>query len=167
MGFGTGYIGKVGADGDFLLQSLGNVNTDGIVRGTRKNITPIILYEAISVGTAIALGETTQLNQNEQLYKQILKDFGSYESFEKDFKSTGAMRGIGWVILYFDKQAGRLFNVWINEHDMGHLGGNEPLLVMDVFEHAYMTDYGIKKADYIEMFIKSINFKAIEQRFNK
>ena len=50
--------------------------------------------------------------------------------------------GIGWVILYRDPQSGRLFNTWINEHDLGHLSGGDPLLVMDVFEHAYITHIG-------------------------
>ena len=66
-----------------------------------------------------------------------------------------AMRGIGWVILYCDKQANRLFNVWINEHDAGHFAGCQPLLVIDVFEHAYMLDYGIKRADYIGSYYES------------
>lgn len=98
------------------------------------------------------------LEKNTNLYKKIVADFGSYEAWEKDFKATGAMRGIGWVILYYDGTEGRLFNTWINEHDGGHLSGAKPLIVMDVFEHAYMTDYGLKKADYIEAFFKAIDW---------
>ncbi len=98
------------------------------------------------------------LDKNSNLYKKIVTDFGSYENWEKDFKATGAMRGIGWVILYYDGTEGRLFNTWINEHDVGHLCGASPLIVMDVFEHAYMVDYGLKKADYIEAFFKAIDW---------
>jgi len=75
------------------------------------------------------------------------------------------MRGIGWVVLYYDSQSGRLFNVWINEHDAGHLAGAIPLLVMDVFEHAFMIDYGLKRADYIEAFFKAIDWSAVSERF--
>ena len=96
------------------------------------------------------------LDKNSNLFKKIVEDFGSYENWEKDFKATGAMRGIGWVILYYD--GSRLFNTWINEHDVGHLSGASPLLVMDVFEHAYMIDYGLKKADYIEAFFRAIDW---------
>ena len=99
-----------------------------------------------------------EIDKNTNLYKKIVGDFGSYESWEKDFKAAGAMRGIGWVILYYDGTEGRLFNTWINEHDTGHLSGAKPLLVMDVFEHAYMIDYGLKKADYIEAFFKAIDW---------
>lgn len=62
------------------------------------------------------------------------------------------MRGIGWVVLYYDPLIKRLFDVWINEHDIGHLSGCVPILILDVFEHSYMVDYGLKKADYIETF---------------
>ncbi len=106
------------------------------------------------------------VDKNSHLFKKIVEDFGSWENWEKDFKSTGSMRGIGWTILYFDKNSNRLFNVWVNEHDFGHLAGCVPLLVLDVFEHAYMIDYGLKKADYIEAFFKAIDWKAVSERFN-
>lgn len=99
-----------------------------------------------------------EIDKKTNLYKKIVSEFGSYENWEKDFKATGAMRGIGWVILYYDALEGRLFNTWINEHDVGHLCGALPLIVMDVFEHAYMIEYGLKKADYIEAFFKAIDW---------
>lgn len=98
--------------------------------------------------------------------QQIISDFGSFENWEKDFRATGALRGIGWVILYYDKCAKRLFNVWINEHDVGHLAGAKPLLVMDVFEHAFMVDYDLKRADYINAFFKAIDWSRVEDRFS-
>ncbi len=101
------------------------------------------------------------IDKNSALSKKMAVDFGSYENWEKDFRETGAMRGIGWVLLYHDAASGRLFNTWINEHDVGHLSGAVPLLVMDVFEHAYMVDYGLKKADYIEAFFKAIDWTAV------
>jgi Fe-Mn family superoxide dismutase len=94
----------------------------------------------------------------------IEKEFGDKELWEKDFRAMGAMRGIGWVILYQDKMTGRVFNVWVNEHDTGHFAGCAPLLVMDVFEHAFMLDYGLKRADYIDVFFRSIDWTAVEKR---
>lgn len=99
------------------------------------------------------------------LAKAIAAEFGSADAWEKDFRATGAMRGIGWAVLYYDADAKKLFNCWVNEHDAGHLSGCTPLLVMDVFEHAYMTDYGLKRADYISAFFKNIDWKAAEARF--
>lgn len=108
-----------------------------------------------------------ELDKDSRLYKKIVEDFGSYENWEKDFKGVGTMRGIGWATLYYDPEAGRLLNVWINEHDMGHLSGAKLILIMDVFEHAYMIDYGLKRADYIEAFFKAIDWKTVEERFEK
>jgi Fe-Mn family superoxide dismutase len=105
------------------------------------------------------------LDQNSDLARKIAASFGSFAEWEKDFRAMGAMRGIGWVILYFDPQAGELFNVWINEHDKGHFAGGVPLLVMDVFEHAYFPDYGKDRAGYIEAFMKNIDWQAVEARF--
>lgn len=100
------------------------------------------------------------------LATQIKKDFGTFEAWEKYFRATAAMRGIGWVILYFDPAVQKLFNVWISEHDTGHFAGAVPLLVLDVFEHAYFTDYGSKRADYIEAFMKAIDWEAVGARYD-
>ena len=105
-------------------------------------------------------------DKESRLFRKITEDFGTYENWEKDFKAVGTMRGIGWAILYYDLEAGRLFNVWVNEHDMGHLAGATPLLVLDVFEHAYMLDYGLKKADYIEAFFRAIDWNEAAKRFS-
>lgn len=110
--------------------------------------------------------ESAVLKEGE-LKEKIAKEWESLAMWEKDFRAMGAMRGIGWVVLYYDKLAERLFNVWINEHDAGHLAGAVPLLVMDVFEHAYMLDYGIKRADYIETFFRSIDWAVVEKRLSE
>ncbi|HJV64812.1 MAG TPA: Fe-Mn family superoxide dismutase [Geomonas sp.] len=110
------------------------------------------------------LGGKSQLNAEGRLGAKLRQEFGSYENWEKDFKATGAMRGIGWAILYQDVTNGSLQNFWINEHDAGHPAGCIPLLVMDVFEHAFLTDYGLKRADYIGAFFKNIDWNVVEQR---
>ncbi len=97
--------------------------------------------------------------------QKIIEVYGSYDVWEKDFKAVGAMRGIGWAVLYYDPESKEFFNVWVNEHDMGHLAGAVPLLVLDVFEHAYVLDYGLKRVDYIEAFFKAIDWDVVEKRF--
>lgn len=110
------------------------------------------------------LGGKAALDKSGTLTKKMAETYGSYEAWEKDFRATGVMRGIGWVVLYQDNATGNLWNEWINEHDTGHMAGCRPVLIMDVFEHAYMVDYGLKKADYIAAFFKNINWKAAESR---
>jgi Fe-Mn family superoxide dismutase len=98
------------------------------------------------------------------LGRKLVEQYGDLESWEKDFRATGALRGIGWVVLYEDLTNGRLMNFWINEHDVSHPAGGQPLLVLDVFEHAFMLDYGLKRADYVEAFFKNINWAAVGAR---
>ncbi|HHT9126775.1 MAG TPA: superoxide dismutase [Candidatus Brocadiia bacterium] len=110
------------------------------------------------------LGGKSGIDKKGILTKKMTESFGGYEAWEKDFRSTGAMRGIGWAILYQEPASGRLMNCWINEHDVGHPAGCTPLLIMDVFEHAFMIDYGLKRADYIEAFFKNIDWAKVNVR---
>jgi len=110
------------------------------------------------------LGGKGVLDPASKLGKAIAAEFGSVGNWEADFRAAGAMRGIGWVVLYQDRLGGRLFNQWVNEHDVGNPAGAVPVLVMDVFEHAFMVDYGLKRADYIAAFFRNVNWKAAEAR---
>lgn len=110
------------------------------------------------------LGGKGDLDTSSALYQRIVRDFGSYEAWKADYISTGMMRGIGWAILYLDPVSNRLFNTWINEHDLGHLAGGVPLLVMDVWEHAYMIQYRLDRAKYIEAFFKNIDWSKPSTR---
>lgn len=111
------------------------------------------------------LGKLVALPKDSLLMRQIEQDFGSFDSWKADFTATGAMRGIGWVVMYKEPQTGRLINAWINEHDVGHLAGGKPLLVMDVFEHAYITQYGLDRAKYIDVFFNNIRWDKVQERF--
>lgn len=100
-----------------------------------------------------------------KLKEAVEKNFGSFENFLEDFTASGKIRGIGWVILYYDPEQDRLFDTWINEHDLGHLSGAVPLLVMDIFEHAYIMDYGLNRGDYIKAFMEAIDWDEVQRRF--
>jgi Fe-Mn family superoxide dismutase len=106
-----------------------------------------------------------KLDSDSTLFHQIRNDFGSLENWRKDFTATAALRGIGWTILYFEPIGGRLFNSWVTEHDIGHLAGAVPILVLDVFEHAYMGDYGLRRADYIDAFMNAVDWNVALSRF--
>ena len=104
------------------------------------------------------------LSQQSRLYEKIVQDFGRFELWERGFKGTGVIRGVGWVILAYDAQSGRLFNLWLDEHDMGLLVGTQPLLVMDVFEHAFLLDYGLKRNEYEDAFFNVVDWEKVENR---
>ncbi len=107
------------------------------------------------------------LNKDGKLVKKMAKDFGSYENWEKAFNAVSTIRGVGWTVLYQDTTSGRLINFWINEHDVGHPVGCSPILVLDVFEHAFMIDYGLKRADYIASFFRNIDWPVVEGRLKE
>lgn len=106
------------------------------------------------------------LDPGSALAKKLAEDFGSVEAWEKGFRAVGAMRGIGWTALYQDPTNGQLMNMWIGEHDGGHPAGGTLVLIMDVFEHAFMLDYGLKRPDYIEAFFKALDWSAASARFD-
>ncbi len=110
------------------------------------------------------LGGDGDMSKASKLMKRVTEQFGSPELCAKDFIATASMRGIGWVILYEDVESGMLFNQWINEHDVGHPAGCKPILIIDVFEHAFMIDYGLKRADYIASFFKNVKWEVADQR---
>lgn len=107
--------------------------------------------------------EPTTFNPESTFGKALTERFGSYDSFHTHFtKNVGMFRGIGWVALVQRDQT--LGVIWIGEHDEGLLANSKILLIMDVFEHAYMVDYGLKKADYITAFMNAIDWKVVEER---
>jgi Fe-Mn family superoxide dismutase len=110
------------------------------------------------------LGGKEGLEKTGKLFKKISEEFGSFETWEKEFRAIGMMRGIGWAVLYQDSLTGRLINFWINEHDVGHPAGCTPILILDVFEHAFMIDYGLKRVDYVEAYFKNIDWRVVERR---
>ena len=110
------------------------------------------------------LGGTGTPDTGSSLSEKLVAAFGSRDAWETDFRATGAMRGIGWAVLYQDKTDGRLMNFWINEHDVGHPAGCAPILIMDVFEHAFMLDFGLKRAVYIDAFFANIDWTTVESR---
>jgi Fe-Mn family superoxide dismutase len=95
----------------------------------------------------------------------VERSFPSYEIWKTDFVGVGKMRGVGWAICYLDPANGRVSNHWITLHETGNVSGFVPLLVMDVWEHAYLLDY--KPSDrpkYIEAFLANVDWGVVEKR---
>ena len=95
----------------------------------------------------------------------LIKSYGSITEWESSLKRNGTTRGIGWVALVQDTETSEIFHTWIGEHNVSNIVGSKILLIMDMWEHAFITDYGIKKADYISAFIKAIDWSVVESRF--
>lgn len=98
----------------------------------------------------------------------MVKAYGSVEQWKKDFQAIGSMRGIGWVILFEDPATERLTNHWISLHQDGVPAGFKPLLVMDVWEHAFMRDYkATERAQYVEAFFRNVDWAIVERRLRE
>ncbi len=93
----------------------------------------------------------------------IAKHFGSYENWVADMKATG-IAARGWVWFAYDWQTGQMFNFLGDAHDAFPIWHATPLVALDVYEHAYMMDYGVNRADYIDTFFKNLNWNDVEQK---
>ena len=95
-------------------------------------------------------------NQQTVFYQAAEESFGSYDIWRADFVSVGKMRGVGWAICFQNPANGRLSNHWITLHETGNVAGFNPVLVMDVWEHAFLLDYKpAERPKYIEAFFSN------------
>ena len=108
---------------------------------------------------------TTDPEKNSNFYRLAEQSFGSYDIWKADFVSVGKMRGVGWAVCYQDPVNERLSNHWITLHEVGNVAGFVPVLVMDVWEHAFLLDYKpAERPKYIEAFFSNIDWAAVEGR---
>ncbi|MGH6861498.1 MAG: superoxide dismutase [Phyllobacterium sp.] len=98
----------------------------------------------------------------------VESSFGSFELWKADFTSVGKMRGVGWAISYLDPLHGQLSNHWVTLHEVGNVAGFIPVLVMDVWEHAFLLDYKpAERPKYIEAFFSNLNWPTVEERLSE
>jgi superoxide dismutase, Fe-Mn family len=102
------------------------------------------------------------------LAQAIERDFGSMAKWSLEFSSMGKALGggSGWVVMNWMERDQKLVNGWANDHTMALVGGT-PIMIMDMFEHAYAMDYGSKAAGYVDAFMATINWGAADKRFAK
>jgi superoxide dismutase, Fe-Mn family len=91
--------------------------------------------------------------------------YGSVDLWKSDFCSVGMLRGVGWAICYLNPASRHLSNHWISLHEHGNVAGFVPILVMDVWEHAYLLDYKpSERSAYIDAFFSNVDWTVIDQR---
>lgn len=113
-------------------------------------------------------GGPKPLTENSQLKKAVEKVAGSMENAMMGFKTLAMTRGIGWAMLYWDKQSKQFIPTWVDEQHLGQLNGLSYVLGIDMWEHAYVYDYPTsEKKKYIEAFFENLNWEVIEENFRK
>jgi Fe-Mn family superoxide dismutase len=102
------------------------------------------------------------------LTQAIVRDFGSFERWRSQFAAMGKALGggSGWVILAYDPHGKRLVNSWANDHTQ-IIAGGEPLIALDMFEHAYQMDHGAKAADYVKVVLEALNWSNADSLYAK
>lgn len=107
------------------------------------------------------------LPQGGALVQAITQSFGSVEAWMADFRAIASMRGVGWAVLFQDPVTGWLSNHWLSLHQDGVPASFKPILVCDVWEHAFMVDYvPADRAKYIEAFFSNVDWAAVEARLS-
>jgi superoxide dismutase, Fe-Mn family len=111
-------------------------------------------------------GGAAALNPESALAQQLTKEYTKAEHIEPYIKAIGNMRGPGWAILYWDHEAKQFLAGFSGEQHQGHFVTLPIVLALDVWEHAYLLDYGAQgKGKYIDAFFKNLNWKVVEDRF--
>lgn len=160
-----GYINKMNEIDKLLMDSsdLQEANSTyskyrGIKRGETFALNGVILHELYF--SNIGGGET---QPDDSVKKYLIADFGSYEQWQNEFFAT-AKASRGWVTLAYDVRSKKFRNISLDAHDVGNIAFSTPVLVLDMYEHAYFLQYADKKADYINNFMKNINWDVIKDR---
>ena len=100
-----------------------------------------------------------------KLKEMVEKNFVSWDKWKEDYKACGtALRG--WAILSYDLSKRKLINNGLDAHNVYGLINTIPLLVLDVYEHAYYTDYGPKRGPYIDAFFENVNWNIVSKRID-
>ena len=104
-------------------------------------------------------------NMDPNLAKDINKYFGSFNKWKANFIKTGMIPGVGFSVLCRDKTTGLLFNTWINEFNIGEIIGTDLLLVMDMWEHAYISEFGLDLDKYCNTFLNNVNWSVVSKMY--
>lgn len=102
-----------------------------------------------------------------RLMKQITTDFGSYDNFKKHFsEAANSVEGVGWAILVWAPRAHRLEILQTEKHQVLTQWDTIPLLVLDVWEHAYYLQYKNERKSYVDNWWNIVHWKEVEHRFD-
>jgi Fe-Mn family superoxide dismutase len=111
-------------------------------------------------------GGAQDVDADSELVKSVSKKYGSTEGFVDHIKEVAGSRGIGWVVVYYDKVAEVVHTTFVADHEIGQLAGLPIILALDVWEHAFMVDYlPAEKGKYIGAFFNNLNWSVVEKRF--
>jgi Fe-Mn family superoxide dismutase len=93
------------------------------------------------------------------------RSYGGLEQWQADCLQLAETRGVGWVVCSYDPRSERLFDHWVDLHHFNHTLGTVPVLVLDLWEHAWISDFKpSERADYFQSLWGQINWAVVEAR---
>ncbi|MFA7310073.1 MAG: Fe-Mn family superoxide dismutase [Candidatus Paceibacterota bacterium] len=99
-------------------------------------------------------------------FDAVAKEYHKMEYLVEMMRAIANMRGPGWAILYYDPEAKQFLTGFTGEQHQGHFVTLPIILAIDVWEHAFLLDYGaLGKGKYIDAFFKNLNWDVVEKRF--
>ena len=160
----AGYVGKL----NLIEEELAKAPTEGanptystIGELKRQEIfatNGVFLHESYFGNLGGEGGEPTG-----KIGEMIKAQWGSVDKWAADFRAAG-MAARGWVVLCFSFNDMKLHNYSCDTHHVGGVWNSAALLVLDVYEHAYMIDYGVKRAAYLDVFFQNIDWSVVNER---
>lgn len=113
-------------------------------------------------------GGPKPLAEDSALMKAILGDAPTFKDWLDGLKFLCMTRGIGWAVVYYDRQTEQLVYTWVDEQHLGQLNGLNWIMGIDMWEHAFVYDYPTsEKKKYVEAFLENLNWEVIEENFKK
>jgi len=121
----------------------------------------VLLHEAYFDNLAAAPGKA----EESKFAQAVSKQYGSFETWKADMLGVAKMPGVGWAVTYFDPTRGVFDNYWIDRHDIGHPAGWRPVVVLDLWEHAWSVYLKpTERGKYLEHFFAAVNWKTVDGR---
>lgn len=95
----------------------------------------------------------------------IYTQFGSEDAFIEKVRGIAMTRGVGWSMVYIDRQTNQLVCTWVDEQHLGQLADLDIVLALDMWEHSYMLDYApSEKKQYVDAFFQNLNWGVVADR---
>jgi superoxide dismutase, Fe-Mn family len=171
FGLYEGYVKNT----NLLLEELKEIASKGGVSGKNPEYAELTRWLGFEYGGMVLheyyfenLAPKGKSSPSNELKQAMAEGFGGYDKWKESFTAVGEMRGVGWAVLYRDPRTRQLSNHWIALHQDGVPSGFDPILVMDVWEHAFLLDYKpAERAKYIEAFFSNVNWDSINARFRE
>lgn len=159
----SSYVDNFNKTTQLLSQTTEQPTLGALTRQMSFEWNGIVLHEFFFSGlSSVSFASAPKVESH---FEDALKlAFGSFEQWQKEFELLATTRGNGWAVLYASV-GGQLMNAWVDQHHIGCLVEGQPIVVCDVWEHAYLKDYGLDRKAYLKAFFDNLNWPVARERY--